>query len=149
MSGPTYDAKITLAIIIILLITGLAVSKKCSAAEHEFRMGTILTSWHADRNEEYNEEHSGLYLMYDGWMAGAYENSYNRTSYLLAKEWRLSDPGSTFVFSTTWGLANAYDDEGFSDTEYRPWVSLNLQVEPVKIWTAPTVIVFGLELEFN
>lgn len=67
------------------------------------RISVLVGSHHVNSSEEYNESNPGLFLTWDQWTVGAYENSYSDISFAVTREWELTEHADIFVGAATYG----------------------------------------------
>ena len=111
------------------------------ADEHEFVVGTINSSWHWNRDKEYNESHYGVFLQYNNVMISRYLNSVNKNSTLVAYT-------SSGLLGKKWLSWQAGGVTGYEEP-IRPFVGLMAHHKFVYVATTYSVSFIGLRYEFK
>ncbi|MGI9251152.1 MAG: hypothetical protein ACR2PR_08140 [Pseudohongiellaceae bacterium] len=133
---------------LIAFALGLFIGGHALASGHDVRVGLLLASTHhvdpSDDREDFNEDNLGVYVMYDGWIGGTFKNSHDEQALLAGYEysftrWRHAE------LSTTWALANGYQDDPHFAGEWQALVTFNVRIGPVKTYHSPIVSAIGVE----
>lgn len=69
---------------------------------------TTIASYHADREEEYNEFNPGLGIRHNNWIAGAYVNSHENPAWYAGREFR--KPMDGYQLALQLGALHGYKD---------------------------------------
>jgi hypothetical protein len=86
----------------------LVLAASAQAQDAPLEVGLHLVSVHDTGG--YQNDNPGIYVRYDGWTAGVFQNSVNKTSVYGAYTWEWKTPQLPVVDSVaiTWGLATGY-----------------------------------------
>ena len=111
------------------------------ASAGDIAIGTISYSKHfSSKVENPNESHAGMYVKYNSWAAGWFDNSYDDKSQFIAREFKIGKH-----WSTSLGIANGYEQDINSDHGYLPLMFLTYHVSVVRINLTSDAVVFGVE----
>ena len=119
--------------------------------EHaEMAIGTILRSHHFSKYDyhDYNESHNGIYLSFNEWSLGSYNNSANvRSTFFTYSSGFYQKEYLKLKFMT--GVANGYEGWKNALGDYIPILGVSAQWRYLKTILLPDAIAFGLELPLN
>jgi len=119
--------------IFAVIIVGLFASSH-SYAENKYRIGTLIKSRHYHSDDELNNRHDGLYVVYNKNVFGTFYNSEREQSVFYARNYPINE-----IFSYSFGIATGYD---FGTL---PIVAISAQMSIFKLTFTPEAAVFGLE----
>lgn len=103
-------------------------------AENTYRIGTLIESRHYNPDDELNNRHDGLYVVYNKNAFGTFYNSDHEQSVFYARNYPINE-----IFSYSFGIATGYD---FGTL---PILGISAQVSIFKLTFTPEAAVFGLE----
>ena len=132
-SRPKLHEIIIRLFIFIAIIVGLGTSTHCYA-ESKYRIGTLIESRHYNPDDELNNRHDGLYVVYNKNVFGTFYNSDHEQSVFYARNYAIND-----IFSYSFGLAAGYN---FGTL---PIIGISAQLSILKITLTPEAAVFGFE----
>jgi len=119
--------------IFAVIFVGLFASNHCYA-ENKYRIGTLIKSRHYNPDDELNNRHDGLYVVYNKNVFGTFYNSDHEQSVFYARNYPINK-----IFSYSFGIATGYD---FGTL---PILGISAQVSIFKLTFTPEAAVFGLE----
>lgn len=127
-------------------------SSKKSLENSEIAIGTILKSYHFDKDKydyhDYNENHDGIYFVVNRWSAGTYINSANERSVFVTYNSNLYRNNSIAVDFTS-GIANGYEGWENAQGDYLPILGFSAQWAYLKTFLTYDAVTLGIELPLN
>lgn len=121
-----------LAISLVVWLTSATTNE--SLAGGHYRIGTLNKSHHYRNDENFNDTHNGVYIVYNRNSFGTYLNSEYRQSVFFARHRPIDD-----TFSFTYGVALGYE------VGMLPIVGLSAQVSIFRLTFTQDAAVMGLE----
>jgi hypothetical protein len=85
----------------------------CSATA--LAIGLHLNSWHSHENQKYNNVNPGVYVAYEGYIAGTYKNSLNKQTLYAGRVFDLTE---NCRYDVVIGAATGYNIDGMKVTPF-------------------------------